>query len=66
MDEEGFYKPYIDESLCINCGQCVDVCAKVDNNVKQTISEDLSKISLYSTYSKVHDVLSNKHIKLLR
>ncbi len=59
LDEEGFYKPYIDESLCINCGQCVEVCAKFDNNVKQTTSEDLSKTTLYSAYSKAHDVLSN-------
>lgn len=25
-DEHGFYKSYIDESLCINCRHCKDVC----------------------------------------
>lgn len=29
-DEEGFIQPKLDESLCIDCGKCVDVCP-IDN-----------------------------------
>ena len=29
-DEEGFRYPYIDDSLCINCGLCEKVCPMIN------------------------------------
>ena len=25
-DEEGFLYPYINDSICVRCGQCINIC----------------------------------------
>ncbi|MFA9464617.1 MAG: 4Fe-4S dicluster domain-containing protein [Velocimicrobium sp.] len=32
LDEEGFAYPSIDETRCIMCQQCIEVCPLKDNN----------------------------------
>ena len=33
LSEGGFYRPFINESLCVNCGLCKTVCAKYDDEI---------------------------------
>lgn len=44
LDEEGFYKPYINEK-CVQCTKCVDVCYKFDNKIEISRNEDLKTYS---------------------
>ncbi len=47
-DKEGFYYPFIDENLCINCGLCEKVCiANKDYNNKSVKEKEV-----YSAISK--------------
>lgn len=38
-DEKGFYKSYIDESLCVSCNRCKDVCPANHPNKKNRIQK---------------------------
>jgi len=31
LSADGFYKPDVDKSLCVNCGLCIDICYKYDS-----------------------------------
>lgn len=48
-DEEGFYYPQIDSSLCINCGLCEKVCPII-NPIKCNKTEN--DIAAYAAYTK--------------
>ena len=48
LDKDGFYRPVIDENICVDCGQCVKVCVKYDSNIVSTSDEKLSEIPLYA------------------
>ncbi|MDY6294521.1 MAG: Coenzyme F420 hydrogenase/dehydrogenase, beta subunit C-terminal domain [Bacteroidales bacterium] len=48
LDEEGFYRPYIDNNLCVDCGLCVMSCYKFDENIKETNEEDLENVNHYA------------------
>lgn len=39
LDEEGFYKAYVNQERCVNCGICVDVCMKNGVNNAHSISD---------------------------
>lgn len=53
LDEEGFYKPFVNESKCIDCGKCVSTCYKYDNNV---VMND-NNINSYAVKSKNKELL---------
>lgn len=48
LNEDGFYRPYVDESICTNCGLCTKVCYKYDDDIRVTAIEDTSNIDVYS------------------
>lgn len=48
MDEEGFFYPYIDQTLCINCGLCVTKC----HMINEVQNENKHKIDCYAAYNK--------------
>lgn len=50
-DSFGFVLPFVDESICVNCGKCVSVCPAV-NSVKKDQQQ-----TLYATYSKNAEVV---------
>lgn len=50
LDNEGFYKPVVDNELCVSCGICVKTCYKYDNNIAMTINA--SNLSAYSAVSR--------------
>lgn len=53
IDTEGFYKPIVDDSICINCGICLNVCAF---NSLEVIQDKDFPIRNYAVWSKDEDV----------
>lgn len=49
LNKDGFYRPIIDDSKCIDCGLCVKSCYKFDAHIHETI--DLSSKILYAAYA---------------
>ena len=48
LNEDGFYRPHVDENKCSDCGLCTKVCYKFDNEVRVTTVEELGRIEVYS------------------
>ena len=48
LNEEGFYRPYVDKDKCTDCGLCTKVCYKYDDEVKVTSLAETSEIDVYS------------------
>lgn len=57
LDEDGFYRPYVDNNSCTDCGLCVKICRKFDNLVLPFDKEQLSKTKLYAAFAKDEEVL---------
>jgi len=53
FDKDGFYKPFIDQDKCINCGFCLDVCAFNHNEIA---SEKAPVLESFAAWSKNPDV----------
>lgn len=54
LNKDGFYRPYIDDAKCIDCGLCVKSCYKFDGSIKETT--DIGKYSLYAAWAKDREV----------
>ncbi len=39
QDKEGFYKPEIDENICVSCGKCLEICT-IENNTFENNSKN--------------------------
>ena len=59
LDENGFYRPYVDKVKCIDCGLCTKVCYKFDSDIKITTTDKADKIEVYSA-QHVSDSILNK------
>ena len=57
LDKEGFYRPAVNDDLCIDCGLCIKVCYKYDDQIKLSTPEDLKRKPLYSAWAKDGDLL---------
>lgn len=57
LNENGFYRPYIDEVKCTNCGLCTKVCYKFDNDIRVTDAEGLNNVKVYSAQHKSEELL---------
>lgn len=52
LNRDGFYRPVVDDSLCIDCGICTKVCYKFDENLQISQEADLENYPLFSAWSK--------------
>ncbi|NBK97194.1 MAG: 4Fe-4S dicluster domain-containing protein [Erysipelotrichia bacterium] len=59
LNEEGFYRPYVDESTCTDCGLCTRVCYKFDNEIKITSQDALDKMETYAAQSLSDELLQH-------
>lgn len=59
LDDEGFYKPFVDAEKCIDCGYCTKVCSKFDDDFKLTTKNQLESVVLYAASAKDDDVVRN-------
>ena len=44
-DTEGFLRPVINQSLCVDCGLCKRICPVINDNLKKTIRSTIIAIS---------------------
>lgn len=56
LNEDGFYRPYIDEEKCVDCGLCTKVCYKFEAEVNVITPEDTE---VRSAQSKSDSLLKN-------
>lgn len=59
LDADGFYRPYVDSHLCVDCGICTKVCYKFESEIEDFCIEKLSKTILYGAYAKDADVIKS-------
>lgn len=50
LNENGFYRPVVDDRKCIDCGLCVKSCYKFDDEIK--ITSDLGTKEIYAAWAK--------------
>lgn len=55
LDDNGFYRPQITDSKCLNCGKCKTVCYKFDADVKKSDKY----INIYSCKAQDDKLLKN-------
>lgn len=53
LSENGFYRPFIKETLCVNCGLCKTVCAKYDDDILEDDYTDYSCIAVKSSNKEI-------------
>lgn len=58
LDADGFYRPIIDENLCVDCGLCTKVCYKFEKEIKVFENERLMGTILYGASAKQKDIVS--------
>lgn len=51
-DKEGFYHPVVDQSACVDCGICLDVCSFNHDDVMKPKEQELGS---YAAWSKDRD-----------
>lgn len=57
LDRDGFYRPIVDDHLCVECGLCVKVCYRYDEQIILSSIEDLKEKTLYSAWAKDNELL---------
>lgn len=57
LNDDGFYRPYVDEGRCTDCGLCTKVCYKFDRDISMTDAEGLGKVKVYSAQHKSDELL---------
>lgn len=57
LDYEGFYRPIVDDALCVDCGLCVNSCYKYDAEVSDNNDSVLKDSKLYGAYVNDKNVL---------
>ena len=57
LDKDGFYRPVVDESLCVDCGLCVKVCHKFEEDIRMTTDAELADTQLYAAAAKSDDLV---------
>jgi len=59
LDNNGFYRPFVDESLCIDCGLCERVCYKYENQISEYGKKQLDTTVLYGASAKQKNIIQS-------
>lgn len=59
LDADGFYRPTVDDDLCIDCSLCTKVCYKFEEKIAFFGTDKLAKTILYGASAKQKDVVEN-------
>ena len=52
LNADGYYRPIVDEELCIDCGICTKVCYKFDEQLRMSQDADMQEYPLYAAWAK--------------
>ena len=58
LDDDGFFRPFINNETCVDCGICTKVCYKFDSDLQITSPEGLCQKKLFSAWSKDDKLLT--------
>lgn len=58
LDDDGFYRPGVIAERCVDCGVCVTVCYRFDEDIIRTAEADLEHIPLYAASARSDRLLS--------
>lgn len=59
LNENGFYRPFIDSNKCVECGVCTKVCYKFDDHISIFDAEKLASTVLYGASVKDPQILAS-------
>ena len=59
LDADGFYRPIVNDELCVDCGLCTKVCYKFENEIADYGEAKLANTILYGASAKNPDVVKN-------
>lgn len=59
LNKDGFYRPIVDNKLCVDCGQCINVCYKFDKQIKEFGQDKFNSTILYGASAKDSYILRN-------
>lgn len=59
LDADGFYRPFVDESACVDCGLCTKVCYKFESVIADFGKDRLASTTLYGASAKEMEVVAN-------
>ena len=57
LNNDGFYRPSIDNDKCTDCGQCINVCHKFDNSIQKTSNDKLDQCLLFAASAKNDEIV---------
>ena len=52
LNADGYYRPIVDDELCIDCGICTKVCYKFDEQLRVSQEADMQEYPLYAAWAK--------------
>lgn len=52
LDKDGFYRPIVDNNLCVDCSICTNICYKFDNQIEDYGKDRLASTTLYGASAK--------------
>lgn len=59
MDADGFYRPNVNDDLCVDCGLCTKVCYKFENEIADYGVNKLANTILYGASAKDPDIVKS-------
>jgi coenzyme F420-reducing hydrogenase beta subunit len=59
LNNEGFYRPLLDQKLCTDCGLCCKICYKFHEEGTKDTLDTLKDLSCYAAFSKNSEILYN-------
>lgn len=59
LNTSGFYEPEVDESSCVNCGMCVNVCSFQTEDVEQDCASEPQCFAGWSRNKKIRNACSS-------
>lgn len=59
MNDDGFYRPFVNEDKCSGCGFCTKVCYKYDREIKITDETTINNIKAYAAQSFDEELLED-------
>lgn len=57
LDKDGFYRPIVDDCLCVDCSLCTKVCYKFESEVPEYEEDKLATTILYGAFAKQPEIV---------